>query len=163
MINSLVPQMCECKWSHKIIIIDNIKICGLLCVAIWWTIIDSFSNPAMLAYSCNYSGPIDNKLNNNWNLLLFLQIAGLGCMGVGLWMAIDPDVKAYFVLFRRDPGDDLLVAGVACFIVVGLLLCGVGALGCFGAMTGRKALLILVSCYKFLYTVKQLIFGVNLS
>ena len=60
-------------------------------------------------------------------------------------MAADPDVKAYFVVFRRDPGDDLLVAGVACFIVSGLLICGVAALGFFAAMTGRTVLLTLVS------------------
>lgn len=50
-----------------------------------------------------------------------------------------------FVVFRRDSGDELLTAGWVCFIVVGLILVGIGVLGWIGAMKRNSLFMMLVS------------------
>jgi len=74
-----------------------------------------------------------------------LQIAGLGCLGVGLWMNTDPDVKAFITVFRRAPDDEVLLGATAIFIAAGLFICGVAACGMYGAMKEHAACLGIVS------------------
>lgn len=78
---------------------------------------------------------------------IVLIIAGLGCLGVGLWMNTDPDVKAFIQVFRRAPDDDVVLAATAIFIAAGLFICAVAGVGMYGAMKENAACLgICIMC-----------------
>ena len=63
-----------------------------------------------------------------------LQIAGLGCLAVGIWMYADKDVMAYLHILRRDPYDDVMMAIPGLLIVCGVIIIGVFILGIFAVI-----------------------------
>ena len=90
-------------------------------------------------------------------LIIILQVVGIGLIATGMWMNIDLNVKAYLIVFRRYPEDDLLVAGAACFIVAGLLTCGICACVVLALFKRMSFLLLIVSYFDISIYTKTLI------
>jgi len=74
-----------------------------------------------------------------------LQVTGLGVLGIGIWMKIDPTIVNFLHVVNIDQSDALIDHAAMLFIIVGGLVCVVGFVGCVGAIRRSQLLLFVVS------------------
>lgn len=77
-----------------------------------------------------------------------VQISGLGCVAVGIWMHADKDIEAYLTVLRRNPRDHALVSGASLLIAAGFLMVIFAVIGFYAVAKRNKLLLRLVSSLK---------------
>jgi len=98
--------------------------------------------------------------NNNYHVYcgVYLQLAGGGIVGLGIWMMMDPNIETYFNILNVDQkGTDFKMICYALLGVGAIGLC-IAFMGCCGAMQRNQCMLTIVSITQLYHNKYRLLF-----
>jgi len=93
-----------------------------------------------------------------FNFLFWLS--GLGLVGIGTWLLVDPRRSYLLDLVHLSEGDPLLKIACYMFIAIGCVTIVVGFLGCCGALKEVQCMLVAYVVFLFLILAAELSAGI---
>ena len=76
---------------------------------------------------------------------LFLQLAGAGMLGMGIWFLVDKNALSVLNIASVEGSDNLYRAASITIVVVGAVVFLTGFLGCCGAIKEHSCMLVTVN------------------